>query len=211
MSKADIIRQHILSNFTADGVKILTWRDLAIRHDVDRAYMMALVGRMKRQGLLPESEAEQTKRLRQSVAAKKRLRQLGMPVTPSGPLGDDSGASLDVLDGILNLPGSMPREERIKKLSNIARSGSELAQIKAMQFLEEMERAAGSSYGPPPPSSREDTIALILELLRSIDPSWVKEAIDDYSRTSEEAAPEASNPESSGPASSDSELGGRPA
>jgi hypothetical protein len=207
MSQASQIRDLIRQNYTAAGEKLLSWPDFAKRHDFNLNNVHAQVRYLRKAGLLPETVAQQMRRFSQSRAWAQK--HGGVPSVPSPPPRSAPEASLSVLDGITSLPGSMTREERIKQLSTIARSGSELGSISAMKHLEEMERQAGTSYGPPPPTTKKDTIALLVELLKSTKPDWAAAAIEAYiNEQTEEQSPE-KQAESDGTTPSPSDLEGR--
>lgn len=187
MSKANLIRAKILANYDKWGQPIKKLTAIAAEANTTAAYVHALASRMAKAGLLPVTPAEQERR---SKAREKALRNLGREPEPSpeapptrDPLQVDSSPSLDVLDGIVKLPGNMTRDQRIARLADIARNGTDIAAIQAVTRLEEMERAAGTTYGPPPPTTREDTIILMVELLRSTNPEWVQAAIEAYNES----------------------------
>jgi len=207
MSQASQIRELIRQNYTESGEKLLSWPEFAKRHNFPLNSVHAQVRYLRAGGLLPETVSDQMRRFNQSRAWAKKIGR--EPRVPSPPPRSDSEASLSVLDGITSLPGAMPREERIKQLSSIARGGSELGSISAMKHLEEMERAAGTSYGPPPPTTKKDTIALIVELLKSTKPEWVAAAIEAYQNEQAEAENPEVEAESDGITPSPSDLEGR--
>lgn len=101
----------------------------------------------------------------------------------------------------------MSRDERLKVLSLLAKTAPDAVKVAAVAKLEEFERAAGSQFGPPPPSSREAVVNYLCELLDGIDLELVQEAI---SRVYTPAKPENTETAEDGAVdSSAGDVGGR--
>jgi len=211
-SKADKIRAAILANFKGDTT-IREWKEIAKECDTTLNYVTKLVTQMRDKDLIPRNSRSEgmkgfNERQRRILEAQKRTIALKtekykkVPL-PTGKL--DRGE----IDGLTKLSGSISRARRVQILSNIAEnSNQDLSRITAVVKLDEMERQAGTNYGPPPPTTREDTVKLVVELLRSTRKEWVQEALNEYaaqtrpqSTTNEENLVETT--------ASDSSLGGR--
>ena len=187
MIKANSIRAKIIENYDEQGFRRLSWQELALKIGTTEKYLSRLASKMSKEGLLPETPEARAKRLQRSLAARERLQKQGAVGDPSGAPKSASESIPDALEGITHLSGAMPRPQRLKVLSDIARNGIDIAKIQAITRLEEMERAAGTSYGPPPPTTSEDMVRLIVELLRSIDPEVVAAAVEELKNEREAA------------------------
>jgi hypothetical protein len=208
MIKANSLRAKILENYDDHGFRRLSWRELAEKTGSKERYLARLSRQMAADGLLPETPESRALRLRKVLAGRKAHENRRAGTSTAGSSKKGYTGKLGGLASVLTLPGGMPREDRLRILAQIAETGPDIARIQAITKLEEFERAAGSSYGPPPPTTQEDTVALMVELLRSVNPDWAKEAIEAFNESSKpEAIPP---PETSAkPSASDSDLGGR--
>jgi len=197
-SQSQKIQELILSNY-AQGQKVESWRTIANKEGFDYQYFLSIVSRMKRRGQIPEEPIQAQRRKSQSKSAHRKDFSKYPPPTAPTALPPAPEQSIGELDGLINLKGAMPREERLRQLSYIARNGSELGRIKAMDALEQAEKAAGSSYGPPPPTTKDEVVPLIVQLLKSTKPEWVQEAIEIYAGADTEAETPTQSPETDGP------------
>jgi hypothetical protein len=178
------VRNFIIDNFDPTGRQILRWSELARKTGISSRTLSHYIKRLRTEGKIPEPRKPHTK--------------IAHETWKSG--------NTNPLEGITSLKGAKTREERIAILSNVASLGADIAKIQAVRLLEEMEASAGLQYGPPPPTSRTDTVALLVELLSSTNPQYVQEALEIYAKAQSEQEAEAQE----GPAdSSDSGMGGR--
>ena len=84
----------------------------------------------------------------------------------------------------------MPRDQRLKTLSWIASNGVDVAKIQAIAKLEEYERAAGSQYGPPPPTTDADIRKNLLELFAMLPAEQVHSAyLEAYEQQTTQESP----------------------
>ncbi len=197
MIKPNSMRANILANYDEQGFKRLGWKEFALKFGTTEKYVQRLSSKMSKEGILPETPESRAKRLQKSLAARTRAQAQGALGGQQGAPKSGYTAKPGALDGILNLAGAMPRGERLRILSEIASSGQDIAKIQAITRLEEFERAAGTNYGPPPPTTKEDTVKLLVELMRSIPAEWVAEAIGEHNGAAEPETAPKEVPESS--------------
>lgn len=188
------LRDLILQNFDAFGFRKRQWKEIAEEEHCSLRSLMRQVQELRNAGAIPKPKRV-GEHARGRTAKPAKFRKAGMEASK--------------LDGIVNLKGALTREERISHLSEIVENGADLPRIQAIKLLEDLERASGLQYGPPPPTTKADTTALIVELLLSIKPDWVQEALNEYNRALEakENPPETAESVPSDPSSSD--VGGR--
>lgn len=98
----------------------------------------------------------------------------------------------------------MDRTQRLKTLSWIANNGVDAVKVQAISKLEDFERAAGSQYGPPPPTTDADIHENLVLLFSGLPAEQVLAAYKEaYEQKPQETA------EISAPDPSSSGLGGR--
>jgi transposase-like protein len=155
------VRKIIMRNYDKTGRIAVRWTALANRKGITPRTLRRYIAQMREDKLIPAAGQSW-----ETVEAKGKKR---------------------TLDGIVALRGAKTREERVEILSQIADSGSDISKIQAIKALEDMEAAAGLLIGPPPPTTSEDTIALVLEVLSSVAPEHAKEAWTQYVNTQKSA------------------------
>lgn len=155
MPKRSAIRAAIIENHLSRNP--LKPRDLALKYGFNVTTVHRTTARLRKEGVIPPS----TFKIRNPDPPEVTAEQTGMTS------GDGSKRFKWVqkdVEAILNDP-IMPENERLDRLSRIARTSSDAVSITAIRALEDLSRSKGLSIGPSAPLDDEDKTLRLARLM----------------------------------------------
>lgn len=153
-------KQILLNNERARGTPgFKTCKELALDFGISLPYAYSMRSKLIKKGLLPKISEHTPPSLR-------------LPNT-----------SLEDLKRALESEIVMSREDWLKILSHIARTGAPVTKIQAIKALEDLTRSSQHRIGPPPPLSPDDKISRLARLIaacgKEIHDAAYKKAFED--------------------------------
>lgn len=166
MKKRSVIVAAIIENHLSRNP--LKPRDLAQKMGFQVETVHRTTARLRKEGLIPPS----TKAIR--AAPNPETLPQSVEMTSGEGSKKFKWVQKDV-DAILNDP-IMPENERLDRLSRIARTSSDAVSITAIRALEDLSRSKGLSIGPSAPLDDEDKTLRLARLMSAVGKAISREA-----------------------------------
>ena len=196
MAPTQELIDRIKSNLDDHGMSIVPWPAFAREADTKLNTIYSILSDLRQSGEAPRPKSAGRRWSREPKGDGPKPKSPKAPKLPN--------LTAEALLAQLEGQTLTDRTKRLQILSWIAENGTDQARIRAIETLEDLERVAGSQYGPPPPTTDEDIHTHLVALFRGLSPEQVAKAQKAAYETPEQPQ---EDPESTS-GTSDSGLGG---